>query len=65
LQTKQSTLEADLADKRYLQIKNQIHELEKSLKIMNIDENRKMRIAAHEAQVKESELLDLLRRKEQ
>jgi hypothetical protein len=32
---------------------------------MNIDENRKMRMTAHEAQVNESELLDLLRRKEQ
>lgn len=32
---------------------------------MNIDENRKMRMTAHEAQLKEAELLDLLRRKEQ
>jgi len=47
-----------------LNIRNEISDLEKALKIRNIEDQRKFIIMSDETQARESELLNLLKKKE-
>lgn len=64
LKTKQAAIEADLSNKRYEKIKDEINELEKTLKIKNIEDQRKMMRMTDEAFARESNFIDLLKKKE-